>query len=136
MGETVIEPLCDQPTFITDHPICMSPLARQHRDYPHLTERFELFVLGRELCNAYSELNDPDEQRRRFDAQQRDRDAGDAEAQPMDVSYCEALEYGLPPTGGFGLGIDRLVMTFSGAHHIREVLMFPTMKPREEMPVK
>ncbi len=109
----------------------MSPLAKDHRSIPGLTERFELFVATRELCNAYTELNDPVEQRLRFAAQAADKAAGDDEAQILDEPFCQALEYGLPPTGGWGLGIDRLAMFLTDAHNIKEVLLFPAMKPEE-----
>ncbi|ETV76394.1 lysine-tRNA ligase [Aphanomyces astaci] len=124
-----LEPQCTSPTFLIDHPVVLSPLAKAHRHNAELTERFELFVAGKELCNAYTELNDPDEQRLRFQAQGADRDLGDQEAHVKDEAFCTALEYGLPPTGGFGIGIDRLVMLLAGVPHIREVILFPTMKP-------
>ncbi|KAJ0401865.1 hypothetical protein P43SY_007799 [Pythium insidiosum] len=127
-----IEPMCINPTFLYNHPRCMSPLAKAHRDQPGVTERFELFVAGKELCNAYTELNDPFDQRDRFAAQQADQQRGDQEAHSKDDDFCLALEYGLPPTGGFGIGIDRLVMLLSGNAHIREVIMFPAMKPRDD----
>jgi len=117
------------PTFLCDHPVVMSPLAKWHRTDPGLTERFELFVAKKELCNAYTELNDPRIQRERFMEQMRDKAQGDDEAQPHDEGFCEALEYGLPPTGGWGLGIDRLCMFLTGNDSIREVLLFPAMKP-------
>lgn len=124
-----IEVHCINPTFITDHPKIMSPLAKDHRSIPGLTERFELFVATKELCNAYTELNDPVEQRLRFAAQANDKAAGDDEAQILDEPFCQALEYGLPPTGGWGLGIDRLTMFLTDANNIKEVLLFPAMKP-------
>ncbi|CAK4637120.1 unnamed protein product [Aphanomyces euteiches] len=124
-----LEPQCVNPTFLIDHPACLSPLAKAHRDNANLTERFELFVGGKELCNAYTELNDPDEQRLRFQAQMADRNLGDQEAHMKDEAFCTALEYGLPPTAGFGIGIDRLVMLLTSMPHIREVILFPTMKP-------
>jgi len=117
------------PTFLCDHPVVMSPLAKWHRSDPKLTERFELFVVKKELCNAYTELNDPRIQRERFIEQMKDKAQGDDEAQPHDEGFCEALEYGLPPTGGWGLGIDRLCMFLTGNDSIREVLLFPAMKP-------
>jgi len=107
----------------------MSPLAKWNRNDPKLTERFELFCVKKELCNAYTELNDPRVQRERFLDQMRDKAQGDDEAQPHDEGFCEALEYGLPPTGGWGLGIDRLCMFLTGNDTIREVLLFPAMKP-------
>ncbi|KAF0683472.1 Aste57867_24506 [Aphanomyces stellatus] len=123
-----LEPHCVNPTFLIDHPAILSPLAKSHPINVHLTERFELFVGGKELCNAYTELNDPDEQRLRFQSQLADRNLGDQEAHVKDEAFCTALEYGLPPTAGFGIGIDRLVMLLSGMTHIREVILFPTMK--------
>lgn len=109
----------------------MSPLAKYHRKDRELTERFELFVAGRELANAYTELNDPEEQLYTFNAQQRDRDLGDDEAQPVDMSFITALEYGLPPTAGGGIGIDRLVMLLTNHISIKEVILFPLMKPQQ-----
>lgn len=126
-----IEPECISPTFITDHPQLMSPLAKYHRSKPGITERFELFVCGKELCNAYTELNDPFVQRSLFHAQAADRAAGDDEAQPIDEGYCEALEHGLPPTAGWGMGIDRLVMFLTNHNNIKEVILFPAMRPLE-----
>jgi lysyl-tRNA synthetase class 2 len=126
-----IEPTLINPGFIIEHPQLMSPLAKWHRSKPGLTERFELFVAGRELCNAYTELNDPFLQRKMFAGEAKGRDAGDDESQPVDEAFCQALEYGLPPTGGFGMGIDRLVMLLTGQTSIREVILFPTMKPLE-----
>jgi lysyl-tRNA synthetase class 2 len=124
-----IEPKCISPAFITDHPQMMSPLAKYHRSSANLTERFELFMAGREIANAYTELNDPVVQRRMFESQSSDRKAGDDEAQPIDEGFCTSIEYGLPPTGGWGLGIDRLVMILTDQNNIKEVLLFPAMKP-------
>jgi lysyl-tRNA synthetase class 2 len=127
--ETFVEPTLVQPTFVVDFPVEVSPLARQKRDNPALVDRFELFVARMEMANAYSELNDPIEQRRRFEAQLRERELGDEEAQRLDEDYIRALEYGLPPTAGEGVGIDRLVMLFADRASIREVILFPLLRP-------
>ncbi|OAO89568.1 hypothetical protein AXX17_AT5G05990 [Arabidopsis thaliana] len=115
-----------------NQPKIMSPLAKCHRSNEFLTERFELFVNQHELCNAYTELNDPVEQRQRFADQLKDRQSGDDEAMAMDETFCTALEYGLPPTGGWGMGIDRLFMLLTDSQNIKEVLFFPTTKPQDE----
>lgn len=114
-----IEEKCINPTFITEHPQIMSPLAKWHRSIPGLTERFELFVMKKEVCNAYTELNDPVVQRQRFEQQAKDKAAGDDEAQMVDENFCTALEYGLPPTGGWGMGIDRLTMFLTDNNNIK-----------------
>ncbi|PIC45140.1 hypothetical protein B9Z55_005261 [Caenorhabditis nigoni] len=119
------------PTFLIGHPQIMSPLAKWHRSIPGLTERFELFAVTREIANAYTELNDPITQRQRFEQQAKDKDAGDEEAQLIDETFCNALEYGLPPTGGWGMGIDRLSMILTDNNNIKEVLLFPAMRPED-----
>jgi lysyl-tRNA synthetase class 2 len=124
----VVEPTLVQPTFVIDYPKEISPLAKDHRSEPGLVERFEFFAGGMELANAFSELNDPDEQRARFEAQRRFAAEGHEEAMPFDEAYIEALEHGLPPAGGIGIGIDRLVMLMTGRHSLREVVLFPAMR--------
>ncbi|KAF9948667.1 lysyl-tRNA synthetase [Modicella reniformis] len=124
-----IEVECISPTFIVGHPQMMSPLAKSHRDIPGLCERFECFVATKEICNAYTELNDPFDQRERFDQQANDKAAGDDEAQLIDETFCQSLEFGLPPTGGWGMGIDRLTMFLTDNCRIQEVLAFPQMRP-------
>jgi lysyl-tRNA synthetase, class II len=123
-----VEPTLIEPTFLMDYPVALSPFAKRHRSIPGLVERFEAYVGGMEIANAFTELNDPDEQRRRFEEQRALAGAGDEETQPYDESFLEALEQGMPPTGGIGIGIDRLVMVITGKRSIREVVLFPAMR--------
>ncbi len=124
-----------QPTFIIDYPKEMSPLTKEHRDNPKLTERFELFINGKEIANAYSELNDPIDQMMRFKDQLKLSEKGDEEAMYIDKDFVRALEYGMPPTSGIGIGIDRLVMLFTNQKSIQEVIFFPQMKPQINKPI-
>jgi lysyl-tRNA synthetase class 2 len=132
---TLVQPELQRATFLVDFPVEVSPLARVSRTNPKVVERFELFAAGMELANAFSEQNDPDAQRRAFEAQTSARERGDDEAQPLDEDYLRALEYGMPPTGGVGIGVDRLVMLATGSRSIRDVLLFPQLRPEEGRPV-
>ena len=129
MFKAYVEPTLVQPTFVIDHPKALSPLAKVHRQDDMLVERFELIVQGTEIANGFSELNDPDDQRARFEDQVRQRQAGNDEAQAYDADYIRALEYGMPPAGGMGMGIDRLVMLITDQPSIRDVILFPAMRP-------
>jgi lysyl-tRNA synthetase class 2 len=122
-----------QPTFITEYPLEVSPLARRNQDNPEITDRFELFIAGREIANGFSELNDSEDQAERFREQVLQKEAGDNEAMHFDADYIEALEYGMPPTAGEGIGIDRLIMLFTDTASIKDVLLFPHMRPRSEI---
>ena len=130
--EHFVEENLIQPTFIMDYPIEISPLAKLKKDSKEFTDRFELFIGGREYANAYSELNDSIQQYDRFEEQVKEKNNGNDEATAMDLDFVEALEYGMPPTGGLGIGIDRLVMLITGQNSIKDVLLFPQMKPRTE----
>jgi lysyl-tRNA synthetase class 2 len=129
--ERFVQPRLIQPTFITDFPVDISPLAKKDPDNPALTRRFEPYIGAIECANAFSEINDPLDQRERFEAQAKMRAEGDEEAHPMDEDFLRALEYGMPPTGGLGVGIDRMVMLFTDSSSIRDVILFPQMKPEK-----
>jgi lysyl-tRNA synthetase class 2 len=130
--EATVEEKLMHPTFVTEYPTEVSPLARKNDNNPFITDRFELFIGGREIANGFSELNDSEDQAQRFQDQVAEKDAGDDEAMHYDADYIRALEYGMPPTAGEGIGIDRLIMLFTNAASIRDVLLFPHMRPEFE----
>jgi lysyl-tRNA synthetase class 2 len=127
--EKIVEPRLAQPTFVYDYPVIISPLAKRKADDPELVDRYELFCAHMEMSNAFTELNDPDDQRARFEAQIAERAAGDEEIPPPDWDFVNALEYGMPPTAGIGVGVDRLVMLLTNNQSIREVILFPLQRP-------
>jgi lysyl-tRNA synthetase class 2 len=131
--DEVVEPKLIQPTFITHYPLEVSPLSRRNDADPSVTDRFELFIAGREMANAFSELNDPRDQAERFRGQLEARRAGDEEAHEMDEDYIRALEYGMPPAAGEGIGIDRVVMLFTDSASIRDVILFPHLRPEKKI---
>jgi lysyl-tRNA synthetase class 2 len=130
--EAVAEEHLMQPTVIYEFPTAISPLSKQKPDEPDWTERFEIFAGKMEIANGFSELNDPEDQRQRFEAQLKERERGDEEAHQMDLSYINALSYGMPPAGGVGLGVDRLAMLFTDSHTIRDVILFPLLRPEKQ----
>ena len=131
--DAFVEPKLIQPIFITEHPVEVSPLAKRKKDNPRITDRFEPFIVTWEVANGFTELNDPIDQEQRFRQQMEQREQGDDEAHMMDEDYIRALEYGMPPAGGLGFGIDRMVMLFTNSVSIRDVLLFPHMRPRQDI---